>query len=433
MNLAESKNFGADIRVDLNVPQLQFLGMQKKFRAYVAGFGAGKTVAGVVAGCDHFLRHPRVNQGYFAPTFPHIRDIFYPAVEEIAAWHGMRVKINESNREVHFYRGKWYYGTTICRSMEHPERIVGFKIGRAHIDELDVMPMDKARRAWRKITARMRYNDPTVINGIDVTTTPEGFKFTYEQFVEEPRRKADTAHFYGIVQASTYDNEANLPADYIPSLVASYPPALIQAYLRGEFCNLTTGNVYPSYVRLSLNNITFARVEAGEALHIGMDFNVGNMAAVVHVIRKNVPHALDEFCKLLDTPEMIVAIKAKYPGRDITIYPDASGSQRSTHGASETDLSLLKAAGFKVVVDLSNPRVRDRITCMNIAFANGYKVNYQACPVYSEALEKQAFDDKGEPDKKAGFDHPNDAAGYFITKVFPVKFNRLLRVGMKGQ
>lgn len=413
-----------------NIPQLKFLALKKKFRAFVAGFGTGKTFVGCMAQVGHFFEHPQINQGYFAPTFPHIRDIFYPTIEEVAALHGMRVKINESNREVHFYIGRWYYGTTICRSMEHPERIVGFKIGRALIDELDVMKTDKARRAWRKIIARMRYNEPGVTNGIDVTTTPEGFKFTYEQFVEEVRRKPEVANMYGLVQASTYDNAANLPDDYIPSLEASYPSQLIDAYLKGEFVNLTTGNVYPSYNRIL--NFTNETIQPGEYLHIGMDFNVGKMAAVAHVIRDGKPLALDEFCKLLDTPTMIEAIKEKYPSRNISVYPDASGQNRSTKGASETDLSLLEQAGFTVIVNSTNPRVRDRLICMNQQFASGYKVNPDTCPTYTEALEKQAYDEKGEPDKAGGFDHPNDAAGYFINKQFPIVHNRIQRVTTSG-
>jgi hypothetical protein len=421
------------ILVEPNVPQTSFLQLPQKFRAFVAGFGTGKTFVGCMAQVGHYLQFPQINQGYFAPTFPHIRDIFYPTIEEVAALHGMRVKINESNREVHFYRGRWYYGTTICRSMEHPERIVGFKIGRALIDELDVMKPDKARRAWRKIIARMRYNDPRIANGIDVTTTPEGFKFTYEQFVEAPRRNPDVAALYGMVQASTYDNAAHLPDDYITSLLLSYPPQLIQAYLNGQFVNLTTGNVYPNYNRLSLLNLTYETIQPGEWLHIGMDFNVGKMAGIVHVIRKGRPYALDEFCELLDTPAMIAAIKLKYPQRNISVYPDASGANRSTKGASETDLSLLRAAGFAVIVNASNPRVRDRIICMNQAFTMGYWVNPTTCPKYVEALEKQAYDDKGEPDKSSGFDHPNDAAGYFINKQFPLTHVRVGRIALKGQ
>lgn len=417
----------------LNIPQGRFVALDRKFKAFVAGFGSGKTWVGCEDMISHFFRFPQIAQGYFAPTFPHIRDIFYPTIEEVAHGHGMRVRINQSDREVSFYRGRWYYGTTICRSMEHPERIVGFKIGRALIDELDVMNPEKARRAWRKIIARMRYNVPGLQNGVTVTTTPEGYKFTYEQFVEEIRKKPEVAALYGIVQARTYDNAANLPADYISSLEASYPKQLITAYLNGQFVNLTTGNVYPSYSRLSLVNLTYETIKPHESLHIGMDFNVGKMAAVVHVIRDGRPLALDEFCKLLDTPTMISEILKKYPDRNISVYPDASGANRSTKGASETDISLLRKAGFKVVVNPANPRVRDRLICMNQQFEQGYKVNPDTCPTYAESLEKQAYDEHGEPDKKAGFDHPNDAAGYFIVKQYPIQHNRIQRITMKGQ
>ncbi len=52
--------------------------------------------------------------------------------------------------------------------MEKPATIVGFKIGHALIDELDVMAKVKAQQAWRKIIARMRYKQAGLLNGIDV-------------------------------------------------------------------------------------------------------------------------------------------------------------------------------------------------------------------------------------------------------------------------
>jgi hypothetical protein len=41
-----------------------------------------------------------------------------------------------------------------------------------------------------------------------------------------------------------------------------------------------------------------------------------------------------------------------------------------------------------------------------------------------ESLEKQAYDKNGEPDKKGGFDHIVDAAGYFIAYRYPLVNNR---------
>ncbi|MFX0566823.1 terminase family protein [Kosakonia cowanii] len=416
----------------LNVPQAQFLAMPHKFKAYVAGFGSGKTWVGCGGICKGMWEHPKINQGYFAPTYPQIRDIFYPTVEEVAFDWGLKVQINESNKEVHFYAGRQYRGTTICRSMEKPATIVGFKIGNALVDELDVMPALKAQQAWRKIIARMRYKVAGLRNGIDVTTTPEGYKFVYQQFVKAVRDKPELATLYGLVQASTFDNEANLPDDYIPSLLASYPPELIKAYLRGHFTNLTSGTIYHQFDR-RLNNCTDEE-QPGEPLFIGMDFNVGKMAAIVHVKREGLPRAVRELVKVYDTPAMIKRIQEefwRYEGgryvasRQIYIYPDASGDSRKSNCASLTDIAQLREAGFSVMVNASNPPVKDRINSMNAMFCNAlgerrYLVNVQRCPVYTESLEQQVWDKNGEPDKKADNDHPNDGGGYFIVKDYPI-------------
>jgi hypothetical protein len=409
----------------LNVPQSQFLAMEHKFRAYVAGFGSGKTWVGCGGLMQHFWEYPRINAGYFAPTYPQIRDIFYPTVEEVAFDWGLRVTVNESNKEVHVFEGRKSRGTVICRSMERPETIVGFKIGKALCDEIDIMKADKARNAWRKIIARMRYNVDGLKNGVDVTTTPEGFKFVHEQFVKQLGAKPDLGRLYGLIQASTYDNEANLPDDYIDSLFLTYPPQLIDAYLRGMFCNLTSGSVYPNFDR-KLNH-TDAEMKDGEPLHIGMDFNVLRMAAVVYVIRDGAPLAVDELVDVRDTPDMarLIDERWKQQGHAITIYPDASGQNTSSKKASESDLSILKQAKFTINVGSTNPAVKDRVLSTNAMLLNGQgerrmKVNTHRCPKFTEGLEQQAYDERGEPDKSSGVDHVNDAGTYPIVRLYPI-------------
>lgn len=406
----------------LNEPQARFLALPHKFRAYVAGFGAGKTWAGCASQCKHFWEYPKVTAGYFAPTYPQIRDIFYPTVDEVAFDWGMRVKTNEANKEVHFYAGRQYRGTTICRSMEKPASIVGFKIGRALVDELDTVTALKAQQAWRKIIARLRLKFGG-LNGIDVTTTPEGFGFVWEQWEKLPGLKPELRDLYGMVRASTYDNELFLPDDYIPSLVASYPPNLIQAYLDGKFVNLQSGTVYHAYDRAL--NASSETVKEGEPVYVGMDFNVGKMAAVIHVIRDGNPHAVEEVANGYDTPDMIRILKERLGQRQIVVYPDASGDSRKSVNASETDIALLKKAGFVVRAPASNPPVKDRINAMNGMFLNGegqrrYRVNPFGCPTYAECLEQQIWGPNGEPDKTAGKDHAPDAAGYFIHREFPI-------------
>jgi len=402
-----------------NIPQGQFLEMEHKYRAFVSGYGSGKTWVGCMAQGIHFYKHPGVNQGYFAPTYGHIRDIYFPTVEEAVFDLGLSVDIKESNKEVHFYSGQIYRGVTICRTMDKPQNIIGFKIGHALIDEIDVMPTNKANIAWQKIIARMRYNLPGLKNGIDITTTPEGFKFVYKTFVQAPNEKPDLKNNYGLIQASTYDNAANLPADYIPSLIETYPAELIDAYLNGQFVNLTSGTVYRAYDRARCNSKE--TIQPNDALNVGVDFNVAAMAACVYVVRKNGWHAVDELKDIFDTPAMVKTIKERFTNHRIKIYPDASGNNRKSNNASESDISILRQAGFNIFNYNRNPFVKDRVLATNKQFEIGNLwVNAKKCPTVAQCLEQQSYDANGEPDKKSGFDHMNDAATYPIAYEFPI-------------
>jgi hypothetical protein len=423
----------------LNKPQARFLALPHKFRAFVAGFGSGKTWVGCAAECRHSWEHPRINAGYFAPTYGHIRDIFYPTIDEVAFDWGLTAKVNESNKEVHLFFGKVYRNTILCRSLEKPAEIVGFKIGYALIDELDLLKKEKAALAWRKVLARMRYKVDGLKNGVDITTTPEGFKFVYEQFVKQLRDKPELRELYGLVQASTYENAKNLNADYIPSLRASYPPQLIDAYLRGQFCNLLSGSVYANFDRVL--NRTTEEIKPREPLHIGMDFNVLNMTATINVIRDGKPMQLAELTGVRDTPTMARMLKERYRAKDaehpIVIYPDASGQNTSSKNASESDLSILRSNGFQIEVNHSNPAVRDRVNAFNGQILNDlgerhFRINTDQCPVTTEALEQQTWDKNGEPDKTSGHDHPNDAEGYFIVKRWPIPARGISRTIISG-
>jgi len=406
----------------LTKPQAQFLALPHKFAAFVGGFGSGKTWTLCAGQAKHYWEHPKAHRGYFAPTYPQIRDIFFPTVEETAHDWGLRVRIAEVNKEVHWYSGRVYRGTTICRSMEKPDSIVGFKIAEADVDEVDTLPSTKAQQAWRKIIARLRLKYAGQ-NGARVATTPEGFKFTYAQWVKAVRDNPALASLYGLVQASTYENERFLPDGYIASLLASYPPQLIEAYLQGQFVNLTAGTVYHAFDRRQ--NACTDAMQPGEPVFVGMDFNVGKMAAVFHVKREGQPRAVGEIVNAYDTPDMIRLLKERLGERQVRVYPDASGGSRKSVNASITDIKLLKEAGFIVSAPDANPPVKDRINAMNAMFCNAagerrYRINPDLCPTYADCLEQQVWADNGEPDKDSGNDHHNDAAGYFIHRDYPI-------------
>lgn len=419
--------------LSLSDSQHKFITMPHKFRAYVGGFGSGKTFSGCLDLALFATKHPGLKQGYFAPTYPLIRDIFYGTMDEAWDLLGQSIgrkfttEIVDSKKEVHLFAGNELYGTIICRTMDNPKNIVGFKIARALVDEIDVMDAVKAEQAWNKIIARMRLKIPGVVNGIGVTTTPEGFKFVYDRFKRDPKAS------YGMVQASTYENLQYLPDDYIQSLHESYPPQLVKAYIMGDFVNLTSGTVYPQYDRI-LNGCDDEH-DGKEPCYIGMDFNVGKMSSIMHVKRNGEPRAVGEILGAYDTPDMIRQIKRRLWEEtsdnefsklcEIYIYPDASGDSRKSVNASTTDIALLRDAGFHVMAKSKNPAVKDRINSVNAMFCNAemqrrYRINVKMCPMYAEAREQQVYNKSGEPDKSNDRDHPNDAADYFIFYEYPL-------------
>jgi len=402
------------VRVELTGPQYDFVTATDRFPALVAGFGAGKTHAAVTRAIVLKLQYPRQNVAYYLPTYDLVTTIAFPRfIETLEAW-GLRYKQNKNDKMLHVEGA----GSFIFRTMDAPERIIGYEVADSLVDELDTLPEDKARDAWNKIISRNRQKKPDgSVNTVGVATTPEGYRFVYDRWVRQG------GPGYRIIKASTLSNAANLPEGYIDSLRATYPSQLLAAYLDGEFVNLVAGSVYPEFDRAL--NASAERIQPGEALHVGMDFNVGKMSAVVHVLRGDDPHAVKEYTGVLDTPAMIALLKREHEGHRILVYPDASGASRKSNNASESDLALLRAAGFGVRVNASHPRVKDRVLAVNrMIHSEGvrrYRVNPETCPELVESLEKQAYDKHGEPDKAGGLDHVVDAAGYFIAYRYPIR------------
>lgn len=402
------------IDLTLTEPQDDFVFSDEQYPLFVGGFGAGKSESLFKRLLIQKLAYPKLNQGYFAPTFDLIDLIAFPRLEELLTECGLSYKLNQSKKTFDI-KG---YGKIICRSMEKPSKIVGFEIADAVVDELDTLRKEHAQEAWNKIIARCRQNkNDGKVNTTAVGTTPEGFRFCYDRWVKRGGKK------YAIYRAPTYSNPY-LPESYIDGLRDSYPPQLLAAYLDGEFVNLASGGVYPDFDR-ELNR-SRETIQPREVLHIGMDFNVLKMAAVVFVLRDGKPHAVDELVNVRDTPAMAELIKEKFKGHTIRIYPDAAGQATSSKNSSESDHIILKKAGFQLVVNGSNPAVKDRINACNALILNGdgvrsLAINVDMCPNLTEALEQQAYDKHGAPDKSTGHDHVADAYGYFLVKQFPIQ------------
>jgi hypothetical protein len=168
-----------------------------------------------------------------------------------------------------------------------------------------------------------------------------------------------------------------------------------------------------------------AVLQAGEPVHIGIDFNVMNMTAVVLVVREGLPIAVAEHMRMRDTESMARHLAETYPNRSVSVYPDATGTQRQHANAGVSDIAILGAKGFRVCANGTNGLIRDRVNAVNAMILNAkgerrFKINVERCPVTTGNLEKQAYTENGEPDKKSDTDHSCDALGYALNYKWPI-------------
>lgn len=354
---------------------------------------------------------------YAAPTFKQAKRVFWRRLKQAIppSWRGG--KPNESECFIPLKSGH------IIRivGLDNYDNLRGSGLFFVLIDEW----ADCAYAAWEEVLRPMlstcQYTMPsgeTRKGGHALRIgTPKGFNHCYDTYQDgKPGGEPDHRSWL-----YTSLDGGNVPPEEIDAARRNMDPRAFRQEYEASFENYE-GVVYYTFNREQCR--TLERIKPGEALHIGMDFNVMKMAAVVFVVRDGLPLALDEFKDVRDTPAMIENIKRRFVGHTIAIYPDASGQNTSSKNASESDLALLRKAGFTVIADSSNPAVKDRINAMNGIMLNAYgerrmKINIDQCPGFTQSLERQVYDEKGNPDKKGGFDHMNDAAGYFIVKRYP--------------
>ena len=398
----------ARLRIRVSKPQAAFIHAPEPFPAFVGGFGSGKTAAGVLRLLRLKFAYPAQDVAYYLPTYDLVRLIGYPRFAEVLDRAKVRYAINRTDHMLSI-PGK---GRVLFRTLDTPGRIIGYEVADSVADELDTLKPADAAHAWRQIVARNRQKKPDGSrNSAAVVTTPEGFRFVYERWQKDP------GPGYRLIRAATSSNARNLPDGYVEALKSAYPAHLIGAYLDGTFVNLTRGAVYPDFDRHVCHSD--AAIEAGEALHAGVDFNVYNCTVIIAVVRDGKPVVVTELTGLRDTPAVVAVLRERFSGHPIHLYPDASGQSNRTVNASDSDIDQLRRAGFFVHVRGSNPLIKERVTAVNALIRNAsgervLRVNTAACPVLTSCLEQQVYDANGLPDKTSGHDHSTDALGYFI-------------------
>jgi len=402
------------IRADLHPGQLAFVDDQTtSILGVSAGYGAGKTRAL----CAKAVHLAMANQGFIGvvmePTGPLIRDIWQNDFDDFLETYDVPYTFRASplpEYNLHLPGGDT---KILCRSFENWTRIIGINGAWILADEIDTVAPSIANKAFPKILGRLRAGN---VRQFAAASTPEGFRWMWQTFASEDSKGREDRK---LIRMRTADNP-HLPPDFIERMQANYDPQLLKAYLDGEFVNLTTGQVYDRFDRAKhVADITAP--DSREPLRIGVDFNVGNMSAVIAYRNGKTLQVFDEISGAHDTDALAAAIKCRYPDHRLYVYPDASGGNRSTN-ATQTDIAILESYGMSNQSPKANPPVRDRVAAVQALLENGkgeVRLHIAAsCVKLIECLELQSYTERGEPDKDQGYDHMNDAIGYLIWREF---------------
>lgn len=392
--------------------QKKFHDSRAKFRAYVGGYGSGKTYAG----CHEAIKLSIINGGLtgmmLAPTYRMIEDVTLPAFLEILDRAGLKYKYRASEGKLILpWRSK-----VLFRSADKPAHLKGPNLAWVGIDEGALI----TKAAWDVAISRIRHPDAKQLAAF-ITTTPEGFNWLYEEFVEKRHRG------YRVIHAKTAEN-VHLPGEYVRDLTAAYDPELVRQYLMGEFVNPASGHVYGPFNR-SLHVRQDIAYDPSRPLALTIDFNVDPLHAAVIQMEGDTVLVVDEIVlPSSNTNELCREVRARYGDTRVTAYPDPTGRARKTAAApgASSDFAILLSHGFEVRARNSSPAIKDRVNAVNrkLMDSSGQAGLYisDKCRETIRSFEQTCHrPGSSAVDKSAGAEHMTDAIGYFIEYEYPIR------------
>lgn len=307
--------------------QYDFVLNSSRHSAFMGGRGAGKTLASVVRGLN-FAQQPKV-PGQLPPvgcllavSFPHLRDIVYPAMYLVMEMLGMRE--NKDWKEVKNQADRKFVllqnGAEIkMRSLDEPNKVRGLNLSWFGIDEGRMFSSDEAYKILLACLRQGTHPDKeTDAAGIWVpgenykhagwvTSTPIGYDWMWRRFhPQSPNVKPNTVWY----NAPTYTNKKHLPAAFIQDLEADYEVGsnFYRQEVLGEFVGAVHGAVWPMF-DMDVHVQKLAHDPRLELL-AGWDFGIADASVCLFAQRAYVEKILPDKSKVaVPTLKIIGAIE----------------------------------------------------------------------------------------------------------------------------
>jgi len=391
--------------VQLTLPQSEIFICPSRFVAVVAGRRFGKTFLSTGKILEQAVKGPNRNVWYVAPTYGAAKEIAWDML--IASIPPEYVsKTNETSLTIRLINGS----VIALKGAEKPNNLRGRALDFVVLDEF----ADMRPEAWSEVL-RPSLSDRQ--GGALFIGTPKGRNHFYDIWAKG---------FYGDNDWSSFQyttlQGGNVPEAEVAAARNDLDERTFQQEYEAWFVNYS-GIIYYAFNREE----SVKRIEdTGGTLHVGLDFNIDPMSAVVCLRHGNDLLAIDEIVMYgSNTDEMVAEIKSRYRDRPVIIYPDPASRQRKTSAGGRTDLSILQNAGFAVKSKNSHALVRDRINAVNSRLRSSGGDRYlfidPKCKHTIKSLERQTYKEGTSQPNKDGFDHMNDALGYLVEYLFPLR------------
>ena len=391
----------------LSKPQKKILECPNRFRVLITGRRFGKTFL-CVQEIAKFARYPKKKVWYVAPTYRMAKDIVWNDLVERMTKHKWVKKINHSDLKLTLRNGS----EISLRGGDNENSLRGVGLDFLIMDEFaDCKPHLYSEVLRPTLSDR---NGSALFCG-----TPRGYgNWSYNLFMKENDDEQWKSFQYTTLEGG------QVSASEVQQAKQDLDERTFAQEYMASFVNYA-GQIYYNFDRKE-NVMDDYKPETSE-IHIGMDFNIDPMSAVISELKGNNIYVYDEIVIYSsNTDEMVQEIKNRFKGKHIFIYPDPASKQRKTSAGGVTDLAILKNAGFHLRVRNNHPLIRDRINAVNTKLKNGVGDRTlfiaKKCKTMLKSIERQIYKEGTTvPDKDNNYDHMNDALGYLVEYLFPVK------------
>lgn len=393
--------------LELSESQYQFIYAEEAHVLFCGGVGSGKTFAGALWTIMMAQKYPECRGLITANT--HSQLLKATLAELFSLCDILGIKYRYLVNQNRLFIGE---AEILCYTMEKPENLAGPTVGYWWADESSFYK----KLAFDKGSARVR--DTRGPCSIRMTTTPNGFNWLYDYFVDAP------ADYKKVIYSNTIDNAANLPDTYVDQLKSQYDKKMAAQELDGQFINMNSGQVYYAFDRNK--HVKNVELKANDLVMVGLDFNVHPLCGVFIAKRGEMIYVVDElYLENSNTFKAAKEIIKRYPTRYIQVVADETGNRRRT-SSNQTDHVIIQQSGLDLL-KFRNPSVKDRFNNMNRLFEKNYIKIHPRCTNLIKDLE-QLTHDNDDP----MLSHMTDAFGYVGWKINPLeKPRRKVRISYK--